>query len=59
MTFIFLVTLNNFLIIPVVKEKMKVKLARGIPAWAPITVVKEIMDTPPVVADKTIKILFM
>ena len=59
MNFIFLVTLNNFLIIPVVKEKIKVKLALAIPAGAPITVVKEIIDTPPAVEDKIIKILFM
>ena len=57
MLFLFLVVLINFLLIPVVKEKIKVKLA--IPTGAPITVVKEIIDTPPLVADKTIKISSM
>ena len=41
---------SNFLIVPVVKEKIKVKLAFIIPTGAPITVVKEIADTPPLVA---------
>ena len=53
----FLVILSNFLIIPVVKEKIKVKLALAIPTGAPITVVKETIDTPPFVAEKTVKIL--
>ena len=51
--FLFLVMLSNFLIIPVVKEKIKVKLALAIPT----TLVKEMIDTPPLVALKTIKIL--
>ena len=51
--------LSNFLIIPVVKEKIKVKLALAIPTGAPIILVNEIIDTPPVVALKTIKILSM
>ena len=55
--FFFLVTFNNFFTIPVVKEKIKVKLALAIPTGAPITLVNEIIDTPPVVALKTIKIL--
>ena len=50
----FLVSLNNFFIFPVVKENIKVKLALTIPTGAPIAVVKEIMDTPPLVALKTI-----
>ena len=53
----FLVILSNFLIIPVVKEKIKVKLALAIPTGAPITVVKETIDAPPFVAEKTVKIL--
>ena len=48
---------NNFLTIPVIREKIKVKLALAIPAGAPTTLVKEQIDTPPVVALKTIKIL--
>ena len=53
----FFVIFNNFFIIPVVIEKIKVKLALTIPTGAPITLVNEISDTPPVVALKTIKIL--
>ena len=56
--FLFLVMLNNFVIIPVVKEKIKVKLALTIPTNAPSTLVNEI-DTRPAVALKTIKILSM
>ena len=48
---------NNFLIIPVVREKIKVKLALAIPTSAPIILVNEIIDTPLLVALKTIKIL--
>ena len=43
--------------IPVVIEKIKVKLALAIPTGAPIILVKEKIDTPPVVALKIIKIL--
>ena len=57
--FLFLVVLSNFLTIPVVREKIKVKLALAIPTGAPIILVNEIIDTPPVVALKTIKILSM
>ena len=51
--------LSNFLTIPVVREKIKVKLALAIPTGAPKTLVNEQMDTPPVVALKAIKILSM
>ena len=57
--FLFLVILSNFFIIPVGQEKIKVKLALAIPTGAPITLVNEIIDTPPLVALKTIKILSM
>ena len=57
--FLLLVMLSNFLIIPVVKEKIKVKLALAIPTGAPIILVNEIIDTPLLVALKTIKILSM
>ena len=57
--FLFLVILSNFLIIPVVKEKIKVKLALAIPTGAPIILVNEIIDTPLLVALKTIKTLSM
>ena len=43
--------------IPVVKENIKVKLALAIPTGAPIALAKEIVDIPPPVADKTIKVL--
>ena len=51
--------LSNFLIIPVVREKIKIKLALAIPTGAPTTFVNEMIDTPPVVALKTVKILSM
>ena len=51
--------LSNSLIIPVVKEKTKVKLALAIRTGAPTTLVNEVIDTPPVVALKTIKTLSM
>ena len=44
--------------IPVVREKIKVKLTLAIPTGAKI-VVKEMFDIPPVVALKIIKILSM
>ena len=44
-----------FLTIPVVREKHKVKLALAISTGAPTIVVNEIIDTPPLVALKTIK----
>ena len=48
---------SNFLTIPVVREKIKVRLALAIPTGAPTILVNEIIDTPLVVALKTIKIL--
>ena len=57
--FLFLLIFNNFLTIPVVRENIKVKLALAIPTGAQITLVNEIIDTTPVVALKTIKILSM
>ena len=50
--------LSNFFIIPVLKEKIKTKLTLAIPTVAPTTLVKEMIDTPPLVALKTIKIFF-
>ena len=55
----FLVIFSNFLTIPVVREKIRVKLALAIPTGAPTTLVNEQIDTPPVVALKAIKILSM
>ena len=43
--------------IPVVKEKPKLKLTLIIPTGSPIILEKEIIDIPPLVADKTIKAL--
>ena len=56
---LFLVMLSNFLSIPVVREKIKVKLALAIPTGAPTTLVNEMIDTPPLFAPKTIKTLSM
>ena len=55
----FFFLLSNFLIIPVVREKIKVKLALALPTGAPATLVNEMIDTPPLVAPKTIKTLSM
>ena len=43
--------------IPVAREKTKVKLAITIPTGAPIAVVNETIDIPPVVTPKTINTL--
>ena len=53
--FLFLVIFSNFLTIPVVREKSKVRLALAIPTGAPTILVNEIIDTPTLVALKTIK----
>ena len=55
--FLFLVIFRNFLTIPVVKEKIKVRLALAILTGAPTILVNEIIDTLLLVALKTIKIL--
>ena len=47
---------SNFLLIPVNKENIKVKLVLTIPTDVPITLVNEIIDVPLVVALKIIKI---
>ena len=51
--------LSNFLTIPVVREKNKVKPALAIPTGTPRTLANVQIDTPSVVPLKTIKILFM
>ena len=56
---LFLVVLNNIFDIPVVKEKINVKPALAIPTRVPITLVKEIIDTLPLFALRTIKTLSM
>ena len=55
--FLFLALFNKFLNIPVVIEKIKVRLALVIPTGAPTILVIEIIYTPLFVAPKTIKIL--
>ena len=59
MLFLFFVRLSNFLIIPLVKEQIKVKLALAIPAGAATTLVKEMINTPPLVPLKKNKTLSM
>ena len=54
-----LVMLSSFLIIPVVKERIKVKLAPAIQTGAPTTLTDKIIQTSPLVALKIIKILSM
>ena len=53
----FLVIFSNFLTIPVVTEKNKIRLALAIPIGAPTTLVNEIIDAPLLVALKAIKIV--
>ena len=53
--FFFLVILSNFLTTPGVREKNKVRLALPIPAGIPTILVNKIIETPPLVALKTIK----
>ena len=52
---LFIVIFSIFLTIPVVKEKIKEKLALTIPTDVPIVLVNEIIDTPLVVSHKTNK----
>ena len=52
-----LVMLSNFFIVPVAKEKIKVKLALAIPTGAPTTLADEMIQTLLLVALKTIKVL--
>ena len=49
--------LSNVLIIPVAREKIKVKLALAILTGAPTTLADKIIQTPLLVALKIIKIL--
>ena len=55
----FLVILSNFFVIPVVKEKIRVKHAPAIIIGAPPTLTEEIIQTPSLVAGRTIKMLSM
>ena len=55
----FLVIFSNFLTIPAVWEKIKVKIPLAIPTGASKILVNEIIDTLPRVTLKTIKTLCM
>ena len=57
--FFFLLCLVIFFTIPIVREKINLKLAPAIPIGAPATLAEEIIQTPPLIALKTIKILSM
>ena len=57
--FLFIVIVSNFLTIPVVREKIKARFALAIPTGAPTILVNEIIDTPLLVALKTIKIFYV
>ena len=52
MFFLLLVILSNFLIIPAVRAKIKVKLALAIPTGGPTTLADEMIQTPLVAAIK-------
>ena len=54
---LFLLIFNNFLVIPVLREKIKIKLVLAIPTGTPTILVNEQIDSPSVVALKTIKIM--
>ena len=58
-SFLFFVILSNFFTIPVIREKIKVKLALAISAGAPTTFADEMTQTPLLFALKAIKILSM
>ena len=49
------VVFNSFITIPLAIENMKLKLAISIPIDAPITLANQAIETPPLVADKTIE----
>ena len=55
--FFFIVVLTNFLIIPAVIDKIKVKHALAIPAGTPTVFANEIIDTPLLDTLKRINIL--
>ena len=50
---------SNLLLVPVVREKIKVKLALVIPTGAPARLADEMIQTLSLAALKTIKTLFM
>ena len=58
MLFLFLVVFNNSFIILVDIENVRLKLALAIPTGAAITVVNDIIEILPLVADKKLKIYY-
>ena len=58
-SFLFFVILSNFFTIPVIREKIKVKLALAISTGALTTLPDEMTQTPLLFALKAIKILSM
>ena len=57
--FLVLVILNNFLVIFVLREKIKARFALAIPAGAPTTLADDMIQTPLRATLKTIKIFSM
>ena len=57
--FFFFFILCNFFIFPVIKEKVRVKIAPAIPTGPSTTFKEEMIKSPPLVALKTIKTLSM
>ena len=57
--FLFLVILNNFLIIPVIIEKIKLRLAFAIAAGASTTFANEMIQIPLLAALKIVKVFSM
>ena len=57
--FLFLVVFNNFLAIALAKDEIKVKLAPAIPVGAPATLADDIIQTPPLVGERTVNTLSM
>ena len=55
--FLFLAIFSNFLTIPVVREKIKIKLELAIPTGTQAILLNEIIGTPLLAALKTIKTL--
>ena len=53
--FVSFVMLSKALIIPVVREKIKVKVALSIPTGAPTTLADKMIQTPLLVALRTVK----
>ena len=57
--FLFLVMLSNFLIIPIIREKIKIKLALAIPTGAPTTLADEMIQTLLLAALNTINLVYV